>query len=69
MKSNWLKLKVEAMKQMTTEQISNLEYREDSVYNQLQKSAKAIYVKEQPFVVVEKIIAWTNPDGSAMTEK
>ena len=56
---------------MSPEQISNLEYREDVVYNKFQKSAKAIYVKEMPYAGVEKqaTVATIKPDGTQMTEK
>jgi hypothetical protein len=51
--------------------VLGLEYRDDSVYNKIQKAAKAIYVKETPFAVTEKIAAptTTHPDGTKMTEK
>jgi len=56
---------------MSTEEVSGLEYRDDSVYNKIQKASKAIYVKETPFAVTEQIAAptTTHPDGTKMTEK
>ena len=52
-KHHWFNVKFEAIKAMSTEKVIGLEYRDDSVYNKLQKTAKAIYVKETPFAVNE----------------
>ena len=53
-KTHWIRLKIEAITKMTPQQLESLEYRDDSVYNKLQKLAKATYVKEKPFISAEK---------------
>lgn len=72
MNNNWIRIKMQSVKSMNKEQLSKLEWRDDSVYNKLTAVSKVTKIRETPYASMRAdapVVTATASDDSQLTEK